>query len=89
MVSILIQRERPGGKVEMTIPSYRRPAVKTMLDGLDLENYYLFQAVRADMLRQLGRDDDAATADEAAIARTNNLTEREYMQRRLDGLESA
>jgi RNA polymerase sigma-70 factor (ECF subfamily) len=61
-------------------------AALTLLDGLDLENYYLFHAVRADMLRRLGRDDEAATAYEAAIARTNNLTEREYMQRRLDGL---
>ena len=64
-------------------------AALTLLDGLDLENYYLFHAVRADMLRRLGRDDEAATAYEAAIARTNNLTEREYMQRRLDGLASA
>ncbi len=35
------------------------------------------------MLRRLGRN------DEAAIARTNDLTEREYMQPRLDGLAFA
>jgi RNA polymerase sigma-70 factor, ECF subfamily len=64
-------------------------AALTLLDGLDLENYYLFHAVRADMLRRLGRNEEAATAYQAAIARTNNLTEREYMQRRLDGLASA
>jgi RNA polymerase sigma-70 factor (ECF subfamily) len=64
-------------------------AALTLLDGLDLENYYLFHAVRADMLRRLGRNDEAATAYDAAIARTNNLTEREYMQRRLDGLALA
>jgi len=64
-------------------------AALTLLDGLDLENYYLFHAVRADMLRRLGRNVEAATAYEAAIARTNNLTEREHMQRRLDGLASA
>ncbi len=58
-------------------------AALTLLDGLDLENYYLFHAVSANMLRRLGRN------DEAAIARTNNLTEREYMQRRLDGLAFA
>ena len=63
-------------------------AALALLDGLDLENYYLFYAVRADMLRRLGRNEEAATAYEAAIARTNNLTEREYMQRRLDGLAS-
>ena len=64
-------------------------AALTLLDGLDLENYYLLHAVRADMLRRLGRDDEAATAYDAAIARTNNLTERQYMQRRLDGLFTA
>jgi len=64
-------------------------AALTLLDGLNLETYYLFHAVRADMLRRLGRNDDAATAYHAAIARTDNLTEREYMQRRLDRLASA
>jgi predicted RNA polymerase sigma factor len=64
-------------------------AALTSLDGLDLENYYLLHAVRADMLRRLGRDDEAATAYDAAIARTNNLTEREHIQRRLDGLAPA
>jgi RNA polymerase sigma-70 factor (ECF subfamily) len=64
-------------------------AALTLLDGLDLENYYLFHAVRADILRRLGRDDEAATAYDAAIARTNNLSEREYMQRRMQGLHSA
>jgi RNA polymerase sigma-70 factor (ECF subfamily) len=63
-------------------------AALTLLDSLDLENYYLFHTVRAEMLRRLGCNDEAATAYEAAIARTNNLTEREYMQRRLDGLAS-
>ena len=64
-------------------------AALTLLDGLGLENYYLLHAVRADMLRRLGRDDEAATAYDAAIARTSNLTERQYMQRRLDGLLTA
>jgi RNA polymerase sigma-70 factor, ECF subfamily len=57
-----------------------------VLDGLQLGHYYLFHAVRADMLRRLGRDDEAATAYEAAIARTNNATEREFLKRRLRGL---
>ena len=64
-------------------------AALTLLDGLDLENYYLFHAVRADMLRRLGRIREAATAYEAAIARTSNLIEREHMQRRLHGLAPA
>ena len=61
-------------------------AALTLLEGLDLENYYLFHAVRADMLRRLGRHGEAAIAYEAAIARTSNLTEREFLQGRLHGL---
>jgi RNA polymerase sigma-70 factor (ECF subfamily) len=40
------------------------------------------------MLRRLGRDHEAATAYEAAITRTNNLAEREFLERRLHGLGS-
>jgi RNA polymerase sigma-70 factor, ECF subfamily len=64
-------------------------AALTLLDGLDLENYYLFHAVRADMLRRVGRGTEAAIALHAAIAHTDNLTEREVLQRRLEGLAFA
>lgn len=40
------------------------------LDGLDLHSHHLFHAVRADLLRRLGRDEDAAAAYEAAVSRT-------------------
>ena len=61
-------------------------AALTLLEGLDLDDYYLLHAVRADMLRRLGRDHEAATAYEAAITLTNNLAEREFLERRLHGL---
>jgi RNA polymerase sigma-70 factor (ECF subfamily) len=61
-------------------------AALTLLEDLDLEEYYLFHAVRADMLRRLGRDDEAATAYEAAITHTDNLSERGFLERRLRGL---
>jgi RNA polymerase sigma-70 factor (ECF subfamily) len=61
-------------------------AALTLLDGLDLDDYHLFHAVRADMLRRLGRDDEAATAYESAIAGTSNGAEREFLERRLRGL---
>src|SRR5207245_7216267 len=61
-------------------------AALAMLEDLDLEDYYLFHAVRADMLRRLGRGVEAAAAYEAAITRTNNLAEREFLERRLLGL---
>jgi RNA polymerase sigma-70 factor, ECF subfamily len=52
------------------------------LADLDLDGYYLFHAIRADLLRRLGRDADAARAYDAAIARTANAAERAFLQRR-------
>ena len=56
-------------------------AALTLVDGLDLGGYHLFHAIRADLLRRLGRNAEAALAYEAAIARTQNATERDLLQR--------
>jgi len=54
-----------------------------LIDSLDLEDYHLFHSVRADLLRRLGRNREAAAAYEAAISRTSNLSEREFLEARL------
>jgi len=54
--------------------------------GLGLDAYYLFHAIRADLLRRLGRDAEAARAYDAALARTENAAERALLQRRRDAL---
>ncbi len=54
------------------------------IDGLPLQSYYLFHAIRADFLRRLSRQAEAAAAYESAIARTANAAEREFLCRRLD-----
>ncbi len=58
-------------------------AALTLVDGLDLDldGYQLFHAIRANLLRRLGRNAEAALAYEAAIARTENATERDFLQR--------
>ncbi len=61
-------------------------AALTLVDGLDLEGYHLFHAIRADLLRRLGRGGEAAVAYEAAIARTENAAERDFLQRKLEAL---
>jgi RNA polymerase sigma-70 factor, ECF subfamily len=61
-------------------------AALSLVDGLDLGGFYLFHAVRADLLRRLGRRADAAEAYEAAMARTENGTEREFLRRRRQAL---
>jgi len=55
----------------------------TLVNGLDLHDYYLFHAIRADLLRRLGRPDEAALAYGAAIARAGNAAERDFLARRL------
>ena len=52
------------------------------LEDLDLDGFYLFHAIRADLLRRLSRDADAALAYDAAIARTANTAERDFLRRR-------
>jgi RNA polymerase sigma-70 factor (ECF subfamily) len=61
----------------------------TLLDDLDLTGYHLFHAIRADLLRRLGRHTEAAAAYEAAIARTDNAPERTFLQRRRQELTRA
>jgi RNA polymerase sigma-70 factor (ECF subfamily) len=56
-------------------------AALALVDGLDLGGYHLFHAIRADLLRRLGRDAEAALAYETAIARTNNTAERAFLHR--------
>jgi RNA polymerase sigma-70 factor, ECF subfamily len=56
-------------------------AALTLVDGLDLGGYHLFHAIRADLLRRLGRSSEAAPAYDAAIVRTENAAERDFLQR--------
>ena len=61
-------------------------AALAQVDELQLEGYYLFHAIRADLLRRLGRDTDAALAYDAAIALTANAAERGFLQQRRGSL---
>lgn len=48
-----------------------------------LDNYYLFHASRADLLRRLNRVDDATAAYQHALSLTTNTVEQNYIRRRL------
>jgi RNA polymerase sigma-70 factor (ECF subfamily) len=57
-------------------------AALALVDGLaqaSLGGYYLYHAIRADLLRRLGRRAEADAAYETAIARTGNAAERAYL----------
>jgi RNA polymerase sigma-70 factor (ECF subfamily) len=56
-------------------------AALALVDDLDLGDYHVFHAIRADLLRRLGRHREAVLAYEAAIARTGNAAERDFLRR--------
>ncbi|MDT7648688.1 MAG: polymerase sigma-70 factor, subfamily, partial [Pseudonocardiales bacterium] len=56
-------------------------AALTLVDRLGLDRHHLFHAIRADLLRRLGRDAEAVQAYDAAITRTENAAERTFLQR--------
>ena len=56
------------------------------IEPLPLEQYHLFHAVRADFLRRLGRDADAAAAYQAAIALCGNTREKAFLQSQYDAI---
>jgi RNA polymerase sigma factor (sigma-70 family) len=49
-----------------------------------LDDYHLFHATRADLLRQLGDPDEARAADRRALTLTTNPAERAVLQERIE-----
>ena len=55
-------------------------AALALVDELDLDNYHPFHATRADLLRRLGRDSEAAAAYERAAALAPTDAERDFLK---------
>ena len=62
-------------------------AALALVDGLSQRDYYLFHAIRADLLRRLGRGGEAALAYDAAIAHAGNAAERDFLRRSRQSLD--
>ncbi len=56
------------------------------VESLDLGDYYLFHAIRADLLSRIGRNEDASSAYDAALALTSNAVERTFLERARNAL---
>jgi RNA polymerase sigma-70 factor, ECF subfamily len=52
-----------------------------LVDGLDLHGYHAYHAVRANLLRLVGRREEALREYDAAIAATANAAERAFLER--------
>ena len=59
-----------------------------VLDDLDLGDYYLFQATRADLLRRLGRLEEARLAYGLAATAAASDAERTFLADRLEAIEA-
>ena len=57
-------------------------AALAIVDALGLERHHVYHAVRADLLRRLARDAEAALAYDAAIACAGNAVERAFLEAR-------
>ncbi len=84
--------EQPGPVVELNAavalamaqgPEHGLAWIERLERGGELEGYHLLPAARADLLRRLGRRDDAAAAYHDALALVRNPAERLYLERRL------
>ena len=63
----------------------------TLIDSLEeeLEDYHLFHAARADLLRRAGSRDEAAKSYESALKLVTNDSERRFLERRLGEVQAA
>ena len=77
----------------VALAEVRGPAAGlAVVDGLGssgLDGYYLFHAARADLLRRLGRDEEAAAAYAAARALTANPVEQGFLDAQLAAVLAA
>jgi len=68
-----------------------RPALK-LIDELaasgELDDYHLLHAARADLLRRLGDNDEAAESYKLALELATNESERRFLERRLREVQS-
>ncbi|MGN9891786.1 RNA polymerase sigma factor [Micromonospora sp. L31] len=83
-----LQALAPGPVVALNravaVAEVHGPAVAfALVDDLHLDTYHVFHAVRANLLRGLGRPAEAAAAYEAAIAHTANEPERAHLRAQL------
>jgi RNA polymerase sigma-70 factor, ECF subfamily len=61
-------------------------AALALVEALDLSGYHVYHAIRAALLRRLGRTMEAADAYDRAAARTSNAAEQAYLRQAAAGI---
>jgi len=78
--SPIVALNRAVAVAEVAGPDAALSLVDSLEDG-GLRSYHLYHAIRADLLKRLGRTAEAVAAYDAAIARTQNGSERAFLER--------
>jgi RNA polymerase sigma-70 factor, ECF subfamily len=64
-------------------------AIETLEASGRLDDHHLLHAARADVLRRMGRNDEAASSYRRALQMTQNGSDRRYLRRRLEETTSS
>ena len=64
------------------------PLVTALLQDEALQNYHLAHAAQADLLRRLGRHQEALGAYQNALALTSQVAEQRFLQRKIADIQS-
>jgi len=64
-------------------------AALALLDRLELDDYRYYHSTRADLLRRLGRNDEARAAYTRALEQTHPGPEQRFLERRLADLSGS
>ena len=62
--------------------------IESLAASNDLDSYHLLHAARADLLRRLGSNAEAAKSYERALTLVTNESERRFLDRRLREVQS-
>ena len=74
----------------VAVAETRGPAVALeLIEQIDLKDYRYLDSTRAELLRRLGRSDEAIAAYRSALALTRDEAERRLLARRLTDLDRA
>jgi RNA polymerase sigma-70 factor (ECF subfamily) len=84
--SPVVALNRAVAVAELDGPQVALALVDGLLDHTDLTSYHSWHATRADLLRRLGRLDEARAAYDAAISATDNEAEQAWLTARRDSL---
>jgi RNA polymerase sigma-70 factor (ECF subfamily) len=80
--STVVELNRAVAVAEVEGPA----AALKIVDALALGDYQYLHSTRADLLRRLGRDEEARAAYERALELASDETERRFLERRLQEL---